>query len=105
LMRELKSQQIGLLYCFDLILHKDKMTPEDKKIVMNEIDVYLNRLLDKDNLPTFQDMIKNFGLHKGKVGRISWYINDLRSLLEALEIYNSDDFTLDDVEDYWDWRK
>lgn len=73
------------------------MNKQEKSMVMNEIDSYLGRL--ERNLPYLRSSCK-FGLHKGKLGIINCIIIDLENLASALEEYDDDSFTLDDMEDY-----
>lgn len=73
------------------------MNKEDKRIVLNGIDVFsaeLERLL-----PSVRYACK-FGLHKGKFGNAEWIAVRCRQLAEELETYADEEFTLDDLQDY-----
>ncbi len=74
---------------------------ENKKIVLNTID---NCSLELIEWLSYLRQSCQFGLHKGKLGNISWYVNILRELADALEAYNDDSFTLSDLQDYHDWK-
>lgn len=71
----------------------------DKKIlILNKIH-NLSSNLERDGLKHIRDNCK-WGLKKGKYGIHELTINDLRELADALELYMSDEFTLDDIQFY-----
>ncbi len=73
------------------------MNKELKFITLNEISNDTNRLLYA--LTYLRDSVK-FGLQKGKLGMIPEIIHLCEDLAGALETYNSDSFTLEDLQDY-----
>jgi hypothetical protein len=80
------------------IEQRETASPEvlSKHIVLNSIESYTAELLRL--LPSLSQACK-FGLHKGKPACADWIAGRCQQLAEALDTYNSDSFTLDDLQD------
>lgn len=73
------------------------MNKEEKEIVMNGIHNFSSEI--EKLLPLLRDSCK-FGLRKGKLSMNDWIVVRLRQLADELETYMSEDFSLDDMQDY-----